>query len=331
MSKTRINWPNVDCEPLDNFVADNHCHLDMIIDYIDDINNDISQKNKKIDEDAKTLLKGQMPKSKTDLLEIKTIEQIVDDCVSVGVKHLVHSVCELSGLEKAKTISNIENVFIACAIHPNEAVLHEKIVEDSPDGLSTDFLPIHEVSLDDAIAKIYNFARDNSSVIAIGETGLDQYRSGEKGLQAQIKSLNAHIDIAQELELPVQIHSRETNELIYEILKNRNPKVGIVFHSYSGDAQLAEKLCEMGYYLSFSGPLTYKNSALLQESFLAANINNVLVETDAPFLTPEPFRSCPNTSRTIPLIVKKMAEIKGVTISEMSENLWNNHKTLYNL
>lgn len=214
-----------------------------------------------------------------------------------GVRAAISSGCEIPELVPTLELARrrVGIVYAALALHPNEAVLHAGVREVGPDGLAPNPQPWHEeLSLDAAVAQVADLAR-NPEVLAIGETGLDYFRTGERGKAAQQEAFRAHIALAKELDKPMQIHDREAHADVVRVLLEEGAPERTVFHCFSGDAELAQICAEHGWYASFAGPLTYPANRDLREAFLALPPELILVETDAPYLTPVPFRGHPNT------------------------------------
>ncbi|MEY4310205.1 MAG: hypothetical protein RLZ71_131 [Actinomycetota bacterium] len=203
-------------------------------------------------------------------------------------------------------------VLAAVALHPNEAPLYET-----------------RAALDEAIAEIAQLAT-GSRVRAIGETGLDFFRTeGEEAIALQRYSFEEHIRIAKENDIALMIHDREAHAEVIETLKRVGAPERVVFHCYSGDTDLAEVCNENGWYMSFAGNITIKRNQHLRDSLAIARKELILVETDAPFLTPEPFRGRPNASYLVPITVRKMAEVRGVDANAMAAQLTSNTEAVY--
>ncbi|WP_194897052.1 TatD family hydrolase [Catenulispora pinisilvae] len=202
-----------------------------------------------------------------------------------------------------------ERVHAAVALHPNEA---PRLVLGDPDGWSgQDRAPGGPAALEAALAEIDKLAADEQ-VRGIGETGLDYFRTGPEGVQAQQDSFRAHIAIAKRHGKALVIHDRDAHEDVLRILLEEGSPETVVFHCYSGDAAMARVCAERGYYMSFAGNLTYKANQALQEAFQVAPIDRILVETDAPFLTPLPYRGRPNAPYLVPYTVRAMAVLRGI-------------------
>ena len=193
------------------------------------------------------------------------------------------------------------------AVHPNEAALHAR--GSGHDGTEM-------VGLDAAIAETSELLR-GPGMIVVGETGLDWFRTSRKNEQAraaQIESFRAHIALAKELDLPLQIHDREAHRDILEVLDADGAPERTVLHCFSGDAEFARACVNRGFHLSFAGNLTFKNAADLREALAEVGLGQVMVETDAPFLTPVPYRGRPNSSYLIPLTMQTIAEVTGISL-----------------
>jgi TatD DNase family protein len=167
-------------------------------------------------------------------------------------------------------------------------------------------------------------------VRAIGETGLDFFRTeGEESLALQLHSFEEHIRIAKENDLALMIHDRDAHDQVVATLKRVGAPGRVVFHCYSGDVDLAQICIDNGWHMSFAGNITIKRNEHLRNSLAMAPQELILVETDAPFLTPEPFRGRPNASYLVPITVRKMAEIRGVDANELSGQLAQNTENVY--
>ena len=183
----------------------------------------------------------------------------------------------------------------AVALHPNDApVLAERGEYDA------------------AFARIAELAQDEE-VVAVGETGLDYFRTGEDGVAAQKQSFRDHIALAAGRGLAMQIHDRDAHEDVVATLRDA-PELprSVVFHCFSGDAELARICNENGWYMSFAGTVTFKNSGDLRGALAVADPHLILVETDTPFLTPHPYRGQPNAPYLIPQTMRLMAEVRGL-------------------
>jgi TatD DNase family protein len=219
-----------------------------------------------------------------------------------------------SSIWSAGIAKNEPMLLAAVAIHPNEAPRYKSKAE-----------------LDEAISGIAELATQ-PRVRAIGETGLDFFRTqGQEALEMQQYSFEQHIKIAKENNIALQIHDREAHANVVETLKRVGAPDRTVFHCYSGDLELAEICEENGWYLSFAGNLTFKKNQHLRDSLTSVSRSRLLVETDAPFLTPEPLRGRPNAPYLIPHTLRFMAKLLDIPEVEMAEVLNNNTKSVYGL
>ena len=240
-----------------------------------------------------------------------TVEEALARAAAVGVTAVVQVGCDIKGSRwAAQTAADHEAVHAAVALHPNEA---PRIVLGDPDGWSRQGAREGggDSALDDALAEIDALAA-LPQVRAVGETGLDHYRTGPDGVAAQERSFRAHIEIAKRHDKALVIHDREAHADVLRILAEEGAPARTVFHCYSGDAEMAEICAAAGYYMSFAGNVTFKNAQPLRDALAVAPRELVLVETDAPFLTPVPYRGRPNAPYLIPVTLRAMAVVKGL-------------------
>jgi TatD DNase family protein len=186
------------------------------------------------------------------------------------------------------------------ALHPNEA-------------------PRHAVAgtLEAALAEIEALAQAHDKVRAVGETGLDHFRTGEEGRAAQVESFRRHIDLAKRLDKTLVIHDRDAHDEVLAVLDEEGAPERWVMHCFSGDAGFARRCLDRGAYLSFAGTVTFKNAQPLRDALTITPQDRVLVETDAPYLTPMPYRGRPNASYLVPLTMRLMAEVRGVDLGDL--------------
>jgi len=213
----------------------------------------------------------------------------------------------------ARTAVVEPRLLAAVALHPNVAAEYESIQE-----------------LDAAIAEIAKLAKE-PRVRAVGETGLDYFRTGPEKLFLQQHSFEAHIEIAKENNIALQIHDRDAHQDVVDTLLRVGAPEKTVFHCFSGDTDLAEILKANGWYASFSGTVTFKKNQYLRDALLVMPKELILVETDAPFLTPEPFRGRPNSPYLIGLTVRRMAEVLEISVNELAAQLTKNTEAVYGL
>ncbi len=212
----------------------------------------------------------------------------------------------------AQVAATEPRLLAAVAIHPNEAARYE-----SQKHLDLDI---------DGIAELASQER----VRAIGETGLDFYRTeSEQGKVFQQHSFERHIQIAKDHNLALQIHDRDAHSEVVETLLRVGGPNKVVFHCYSGDIDLAKICAEHGWYTSFAGNITIKRNQHLRDSLKHMPVDKILVETDAPFLTPEPLRGRPNAPYLVPITVRFMAVELGMDADELSGQLAKNTVAVY--
>ncbi|MDH6127905.1 TatD family hydrolase [Kitasatospora sp. GP82] len=224
---------------------------------------------------------------------------------SVGVTAVVQVGCDVPGSRWAASLAEeFEQVHAAVALHPNEA---PRIFLGDPDGWSGQQRPAGgAAALDAALAEIDALAA-LPQVRAVGETGLDYFRTGPEGVDIQKESFRRHIEIAKRHGKALVIHDRDAHEDVIAVLLEEGAPERTVFHCYSGDAPMAKICAEHGWYLSFAGPVTFKANQPLRDALAVTPLDRVLVETDAPFLTPHPYRGRPNAPYLIPVTVRSMA------------------------
>ncbi|WP_418957504.1 TatD family hydrolase [Streptomyces tritici] len=245
-----------------------------------------------------------------------TVEEALARAAAVGVTTVVQVGCDVKGSRwAAETAAAHPQVHAAVALHPNEA---PRIVLGDPDGWSRQGAREAggDAALDEALAEIERLAA-LPEVRGVGETGLDFFRTGPEGIAAQERSFRAHIEIAKRQGKALVIHDREAHADVLRILDEEGAPERTVFHCYSGDAAMAEICAAKGYYMSFAGNVTFKNAQPLRDALAVAPRELLLVETDAPFLTPVPYRGRPNAPYLIPLTVRAMAEVRGEDVDEL--------------
>ncbi len=164
---------------------------------------------------------------------------------------------------------------------------------------------------DDQLAEIERLAAD-PRVVAIGETGLDYYWDYSPPA-AQQASFRWHIDLAKRIGKPLMIHDRDAHEDVLQVLRDEGSPETVIFHCFSGDAAMARECVDAGYVLSFAGPVTFRNARELRAAAIGVPADQLLVETDAPFLTPHPNRGRANEPYCLPWTVRSLAELRGVS------------------
>ncbi|MFJ5292319.1 MULTISPECIES: TatD family hydrolase [unclassified Streptomyces] len=252
-----------------------------------------------------------------------TVDEALARASSVGVTTVVQVGCDLKGSRwAAETAAAYENVHAAVALHPNEA---PRIVLGDSDTWSRQEAraPGGDGALDEALGEIDRLA-GLPQVRAVGETGLDHFRTGPEGVAAQERSFRAHIEMAKRHGKALVIHDREAHADVLRILAEEGAPDRTVFHCYSGDAEMAEVCAARGYFMSFAGNMTFKNAQPLRDALAVAPLELVLVETDAPFLTPAPYRGRPNAPYLIPVTVRAMAAVRNTGEDELAAAIMAN-------
>ncbi len=227
----------------------------------------------------------------------RTVKEAIELAAAAGVDRLVQVGTEVGSSRWSADLAEEHRAVLATvALHPNEAP-----------RLS---------DLDGALREIESVAgRDR--VRAVGETGLDFFRTPEPGRPTQEASFRAHIAIAKRHGKALVIHDRDAHAEILRVLDEEGAPDAVVMHCFSGDAAFAIECAKRGYVLSFAGTVTFASAGALREAARVTPLDQILVETDAPYLTPMPHRGRPNASYLIPLTVRALAETKGVEVDEL--------------
>jgi TatD DNase family protein len=240
------------------------------------------------------------------------VREALDAAAAVGVQGAVQVGCDLeSSRFTVKAVELDSRLLGAVALHPNDAPRYAQ-----------------RGGLEDALAEIEALAA-HPRVRAIGETGLDFFRTEGEGLAHQRYSFRRHIDIAKRLGLTLQIHDRDAHDDVVQVLREEGAPERVVFHCFSGDETLARTCNAEGWYMSFAGTVTFKNAADLRSALAIAEPGRILVETDAPFLTPHPHRGRPNASYMVPYTVRAMADVTGSELSGLCAQIAENTVRAY--
>ena len=243
-----------------------------------------------------------------------SVEDSLAKAKAVGITGIVQVGVDVPSSKWAvKTAKEFSQIHATVALHPNEAPVIA--------------LEKGERALDEAIAEIAELAKEDV-VRAIGETGVDFFRTSEEGRAFQEKSFRAHIQIANKLNKPVMVHDRDAHLDALRILDDEKAQQ-VIFHCFSGDKEFAQELVKRGWYLSFAGTCTFKNAQSLRDALQVTPLENVFVETDAPFLTPMPYRGYPNSSYMIPLTLATMAKEMNVDINTVADATRTNAEKLF--
>jgi TatD DNase family protein len=234
-----------------------------------------------------------------------TTDEALAAAAAVGVTRIVQIGCDLPGAQWAVQAAAEHDALVAgVALHPNEAPRLAAAGD-----------------LEAALAEIERLASAHDKVRAVGETGLDRFRTGEDGRAAQEESFRRHIDLAKRLDKTLVIHDRDAHDDVLRVIDEESAPERWVMHCFSGDEDFARRCLDRGAHLSFAGTVTFKNAAPLRDALATAPLDRLLVETDAPYLTPTPYRGRPNASYLVPLTVRAMAEVRGDDLEELCRAL----------
>ncbi|RMF00912.1 MAG: TatD family deoxyribonuclease [Chloroflexi bacterium] len=239
------------------------------------------------------------------------LPDVLARAAQAGVSAFINPGTNLGDSRQIVTMSDaVENLYAAVGVHPNDAA---------------GFGPA-------ALEQLRELAA-HPNVVAIGEIGLDYYWD-KTPRPVQQRAFEQQLALAVELDLPVIIHQRDSAADTMAILRDwgaggNHP--GLVLHSFSGDVPMAEEAVSLGFYIGISGPVTFKNSRALPDVVAAVPPDRLLVETDAPFLSPHPFRGKRNEPARVQIIAKKMAELRGLSPESMAQHLTANTVRLFGL
>ncbi|MEU1428231.1 TatD family hydrolase [Nocardia sp. NPDC005746] len=243
----------------------------------------------------------------------ESVAALVDRARAVGVRELVTVADDLEAARFAVRAANWDDrVYAAVALHPTRAN-----------------------HLDDAAkAELEQLAAD-PRVVAVGETGLDYYWPGKlegcADIEEQVEGFRWHIDLAKRLGKPLMIHNREADHDLLAVLIDEGAPDEVIFHCFSSDTNMAMACVEEGFVLSFSGTVSFKNAHELREAAKLVPDELILVETDAPFLTPHPFRGAPNESYMLPYTLRALAELREQDPVQLAKITTANARRVYGI
>jgi len=236
------------------------------------------------------------------------VAEIMDRANAAGVSHVITVADDLAAAQWAAEASTWDpRVYAAVAVHPTRTASFGDVEKAELERLAV--LP---------------------RVVAIGETGLDYYWDYSPPA-AQHEAFRWHIDLSKRVGKPLMIHDRDAHEDILKVLDAEGAPSTVVFHCFSGDAGFARRCVDAGYVLSFAGPVTFKNARALREAAQLVPQDQLLVETDAPFLTPHPFRGRANEPYCVNYTVKDLATLRGEDLSELCAQVTRNAQRVFGL
>lgn len=231
-----------------------------------------------------------------------TIKKIFDS----GVCAFVNIGADMESSKRSIVLAEkYDNVYATVGVHPHDV----------------------EFMTEDDLAEIEQLAK-HKKVVAIGEIGLDYFYDNSPR-DKQRYWFARQLELAEKLDMPITIHNRDAHGDTMDIL--RNTKARGIIHCYSGSAEMAKQLVDMDFYISFAGPVTYKNSKNAVESAKVVPMDRILIETDSPYLAPDGFRGKRNDSSLVRYVCEKLAEIKGVSFEEMAKATCENAKRVYRI
>ena len=234
-------------------------------------------------------------------------ERALAEAAAVGVTRIVQIGCELEGARWAVDVAaRVPGIVAGVALHPNEA---PRLAAAG--------------RFEEAWGEIERLA-DHPRVRAVGETGLDHFRTGEEGRAVQEESFRRHVDLAKRLGRTLVVHDRDAHADVLRVLDAEGVPDRVVMHCFSGDRDFARECLDRGFWLSFAGTVTFKNAVGVREAMESTPRDRLLVETDAPFLTPVPHRGRPNASYLVPLTMRFLAQQRGEDLADLCRAVEDN-------
>lgn len=237
--------------------------------------------------------------------EIPNYKEIIEECKNKDISMIINGVDNKSNKEIIDLANKYDNVYPAIGLNYDQIdYFNEKDIDDLEELIKS------------------------NKVIALGEIGLDYYWTKENK-DKQIYFFEKQLELAEKYNLPVIIHSRKASQDVYDILKKYNVKGSM--HCYAGSLEMAKEFIKLGFLIGIDGPITYKNNVKGVELVKEIPLEYLLLETDSPFLSPEPNRGKQNSPLNLIYIAKKIAEIKGISTDEVIEKTTKNAKELFNI
>ena len=239
-------------------------------------------------------------------------EQIIEETYKSGVTKFICAGYNVESSKKAIEISQKhEFIYSICGISPND-------------------IPQSEEELWKTIDEISKIVQQNKKIVAIGEIGLDYYWNKENK-ELQKKAFIKQIELANKLELPIVIHSRDASVDTIDIIKNNIVNKRGIFHCCQLNQEMVKQATNLGYYISFAGPITFKNSKNAKEVVDLVPMDKILIETDSPYLSPEPNRGKRNDSRNVKYVAEKIAEFKNMSLEEIARITYENAMRIFEI
>jgi len=239
----------------------------------------------------------------------KDRKEVIERAIDGGVKIIVNIGSSMTSSRNSVELSRRYNeIYSVVGIHPHNADSFNLNVSKKLESLS-----------------------ENKKVVAIGEIGLD-FHYDNSPREKQKQAFRAQLRLAKSLDLPVVIHTRDADEETLKILREENAdKIGGIMHCFASDKKMASEILDLGFYIAFGGLITFKNLNNLREVVKEVPINKILVETDAPYLTPDPYRGKRNEPLYVKYVAEKISEIKGLSKEEIAKKTTQNAKKVYNI
>ncbi len=239
-------------------------------------------------------------------------EELIKDTYKSGVTKFIVAGYDIQSSKKAIELSEkYEFIYSICGISPND-------------------IPQSEEELWKNIEEIEQMVENKNKVVAIGEIGLDYYWNKENK-EIQQKAFIKQIELANKLDLPIVIHSRDASIDTIKIISENKVKNQGIFHCCQLNQELVKNALKLGYYISFAGPVTFKNSKNAEEVVKLVPLDRILIETDSPYLSPEPNRGKRNDSRNVKYIAQKISEFKNMSLEDIANITYNNAKTIFKI
>lgn len=240
----------------------------------------------------------------------ENLDEVLENSKEAGVEHILNVGYSVESSKISIDLGNkYNNIYSIIGIHPHS-------VEENPKDIYDLYINSSE--------------NEKSKIVAIGEIGLD-YAFVKDNKEEQKQLFIEQINIANKLKLPIVIHSRDASLDTYNVIKENKPKYGALFHCFQPSDDLVKLVIKEGYNVAFGGNITYKRNTSFERYIKKIPVENMMIETDAPYLSPEPYRGQINTSANLPIILKKLAEFKEINEEKIAEIVYNNSIRFFNL